>query len=84
MSSGVNKSALDRFSFVHFGAGFAIGKTAVSAEAAAAGAVVFELLENPAKVQFPSAFPNSSPDTAQNSLADVAVFLAGFWLSRLS
>ncbi len=84
MSLGVNKSALDRFSFVHFGAGFAIGKTAVSAEAATAGAVIFELLENPAKVQFPGAFPNSSPDSTQNSLADVAVFLAGFWVSRLS
>jgi hypothetical protein len=76
-----NQSAVDRFTLIHGGVGYAVGRLGIDWRAAIAGAVAFEAIEDGLKSTFPAVFPHAEPDSKLNALFDVGAFLAGYALS---
>jgi hypothetical protein len=76
-----NQTAIDRFTLIHGGVGYAVGRLGIDWRAAIAGAVAFEAIEDGLKSTFPDVFPHAEPDSKLNALVDVGAFLAGYALS---
>ena len=76
----INGDAIDRFTLIHFGVGWLLGRLGVDWRSAIAGAVAFEAIEDGLKGTFPGAFPHPSFDTKINALTDIGAFLGGYTL----
>ena len=76
--SRLAQSAVDRFTLVHAGVGFLVGKAGVPWRVALTWAVAFELLEDELKDKAPQLFPRASQDSTVNKVTDVAAFLGGY------
>jgi hypothetical protein len=77
-----NQEALDRFTLVHLGVGYLVGRAGVPWRVALTWAVAFELLEDELKDKMPTLFPRPSHDSTVNKVADVAAFLGGYALGN--
>lgn len=78
----INGKPVDRFTFGHAALGGVLAVAGVSAPAALAVAVIWELVETPAKRARPDLFPNPSADTAANAVLDVAAVMIGWGIAR--
>jgi hypothetical protein len=76
-----NQTAFDRYSLVHAGVGYAVGRAGVPWRVALTWAVAFELLEDELKDKAPGLFPRPSHDSTANKVSDVAIFLVGYALA---
>lgn len=79
---GWNQRAVDRYTLVHAGVGWLVGKAGVPWRVALTWAVAFELLEDELKDKAPQLFPRPSHDSTVNKVADVAAFLGGYALGN--
>lgn len=79
-----NKSILDPWTIVHFGAGLAAGLVAIRLPTALAGAVAYEVVEQfvERKELGKELFNTSGPEVIPNALVDVAAFALGHELGR--
>ena len=77
-----NERYFDAFSIAHATWGAIFELAGVPVPLAIGASVLFELVENPMKRAWPSAFADDTPDAWQNSAGDVAAFAAGYALSR--
>ena len=85
MTNGrTNVAHLDAFTLGHAAIGFAAARMGASVASTVMFAVVFELVEDSLKVQFPAAFPRASADSKMNALTDVAAVLGGYLLGDRS
>lgn len=78
----VNHRYFDRFSIVHAAVGAAAERLGVPAWLAIGGQIVFEVFENDMKRSVRHIWPDPRPDGIENSVGDVASFVAGFYGSR--
>ena len=78
----INQNPVDRFTLLHAGSGFVAGRLGLPPALAIGGALLFELLEDGWKTQYPRAFPNPSHDSKENALVDVLAFVAAFYAGR--
>jgi hypothetical protein len=76
----VNYAFTDRFTFAHFGIGALYGLLHVNFTATVILAILWEILENPLKVYFPSVFPNATADTLKNSIGDTIAVVLGWYV----
>lgn len=79
-----NIAAIDPWTAVHAGVGLAAGLVNMSGPTALLMAVSYEVVEQvfentPTGQWF---FETSQPETAPNLVADVAVYMLGWWLGR--
>lgn len=74
---------VDRYTIGHFMVGFLGGLRGVPWYWALAGAVGWELIENPLKKAIPEVFPVAVPDTIENASLDVAAWMAGWGAAQL-
>ena len=74
-----NEALVDPWTLVHFAAGLAAGLMGFSTGAALAGAVAYELIEQPLeRAEFgKNLFNVSKPETLENQAVDVLIFAAG-------
>ena len=72
----------DKFTIAHVSAGALLAFTGLPWWAVLGGAVVFELIEPRMQAFFPQWRLSSTRETAQNSVADIAVAMAAWWLVR--
>jgi hypothetical protein len=79
-----NKSVLDPWTVVHFGAGLAAGLVAIRFPTALAAAVAYEAVEQllERKEVGKELFNTSGPETVPNALVDVAAFALGHELGH--
>lgn len=76
--SALAQRAVDRFTLVHAGVGFLVGKAGVPWRVALTWAIAFELLEDELKDKAPQLFPRASQTSTLNKVTDVAAFLGGY------
>jgi len=82
--SDQNLAVLDPWSSVHFGVGMAAGLTKIPWWAALGAAVAYEFGEQ-AFEDSPwgkRVFSTSGPESLPNAVADVAIYMAAWWLGR--
>lgn len=77
----INSAPIDRFTSLHFLAGFLLGNTFTFGELVIGG-ILFEALEREMKWQRPELFPYPSQDTTINSAFDVAALCLGARIGR--
>jgi hypothetical protein len=82
MSTGINNSMFDRFTFAHAIAGAVYGYKDLSPSTALLLAVGWELAERPLKANWPHLFPHSSQDTLANAAGDILATMIGYYLTR--
>lgn len=78
----INKTPVDRFSFVHLATGIGSGIVGVPAWLALSGSLAFEAFETPMKKRVPKKFPDPSPDTPANAAVDVLAYMAGWMIGN--
>ena len=78
----INVKSIDRFSFVHFGAGFLLGKTGISPIFGVLIGSLWEFVEPELKLSYPEIFPHPVADSTANKIFDVLFFTLGFELAR--
>ena len=74
----VNYSLVDRFTLVHFAIGTVYGSIGFSFPVVAFLAILWELVENPLKINLPFIFPHPTADTLQNAIGDVCAVILGW------
>lgn len=74
----INYALVDRFTFVHFMIGCFYGILGLSFLLTITLSIVWELLENPLKANFPALFPHATADTLQNSIGDCTAVILGW------
>jgi hypothetical protein len=72
----------DRFSIVHAAWGAVAELSNIPAPIAIGAQVAFELVENDIKRALSNLWPDARPDAWQNSVGDVATFIAGYYGAR--
>lgn len=81
VAKGINNSAIDRFTAVHFATGLALG-TVLPLHIIFFVALAFELGEDTLKDRFPWVFPHPSHDTKRNALVDAGAMVLGAIATR--
>lgn len=76
----INHTPIDRFTLVHFIIGLAYGLLGLGFWIVLFLAVVWEIIENPLKANFQSAFPRGTADTLQNAVVDCIAVVLGWAL----
>lgn len=76
----INYHIFDRFTFVHLIIGCIYGVWGIKFWLMICLAIVWELIENPLKANFPSIFPHGSSDTIQNAVSDCIAVCLGWTL----
>lgn len=79
----INGDAFDRFTFVHFGVGVALGMVGAPWWVALPMAIGWELVENRLKDKFPELFPHATHDTLTNAVMDALAMTTGWAAARI-
>ena len=74
----ININALDRFSFIHFGAGYLVGLSKMPATPAYLIGILWEMGEPYLKLTYPKVFPNPVADSTINKVFDVIIYGIGY------
>ena len=73
-----NQAPLDRYTLVHAGVGYGVGRLGINWRLAVYLAVMFELVEDELKKARPEFFPEPTPDSTINKITDIGAFMAGY------
>lgn len=78
----MSEDALDRYTLAHVFVGVAFRAANVGLPGTMLSSVAWEAVEPALKSHFPGIFPNATPDSAQNKVADILAVGAGWWLAE--